>query len=198
MMQFTAAVAEPRHVSHRQWPWLWQFYRMSAPLRHLPPCLIAWLGAFLAIAGSPAVAAAPAAAAPDFALKALDGHNYRLSEYRGEVVAIVFWASWCGGCRRELERLQRLGDIYGDAGLQVLGVAVDVQAEQARSLATAVGVSFPQLLDPSGSVSRSYRLENLPAIVLVGRAGFRRATHGEIDAQAEAQLLAELRMLLDE
>jgi peroxiredoxin len=193
-----AAVAEPRHGSHRGSARLWQFYGMSASLRHLSTLPSALLWALLAVAGSPAMAAEPAPVAPDFALKAMDGYNYRLSEYRGKVVAVVFWASWCGACRHELERLQRLGDIYGEAGLQVLGVAVDVQAEQARSLATAAGVAFPQLLDSSGSVSRTYDVGNLPTIVLVGRAGFRRATHGEIDAQGEAQLLAELRMLLDE
>ena len=52
-----------------------------------------------------AAAAAEGPTAPDFALASTAGTNYRLSEYRGEVVALVFWASWCGDCRRELERV---------------------------------------------------------------------------------------------
>lgn len=177
---------------------VWQFYGMYATLCRLMILSIALLGASLAVASVPAPAPDRAVAAPDFALKALDGHNYRLSEYRGQVVAVVFWASWCGGCRRELERLQRLGDIYGDAGLQVLGVAVDLQADPARSVAAAAGAAFPQLLDSAGSISRAYGIEELPTIVLVSRAGTLRASYGEIDAQGERTLLNELRMLLDE
>jgi peroxiredoxin len=171
---------------------------MSAITRRLTILSIAWLMCCLAVTDVSAAAAAEPVLAPDFALKALDGHNYRLSEYRGEVVAVVFWASWCGRCRRELERLQRLRGIYGDAGLQVLGVTVDEKADSARSVAAAVGAAFPQLLDSSGTVSKAYRLESLPMIVLVGRAGTLHATHGELDAQGERELLGQLRMLLDE
>ena len=52
------------------------------------------------------VAPVLASTAPDFALRSVAGSNHRLSEHRGEVVALIFWASWCGDCRRELERLR--------------------------------------------------------------------------------------------
>jgi peroxiredoxin len=171
---------------------------MSTRLRLLLPSLTAWLGILLAGAGLPASASERATIVPDFALKALDGHNYRLSEYRGEVVAIVFWASWCSGCPRELRRMQGLSDVYGGAGLQVLGVVLDPQGEQARSMVAAAGAAFPQLLDPYGAVGRAYRLETLPTIMLIGRDGTLRATHAEMDLQVEHALLPELRLLLDE
>jgi peroxiredoxin len=177
---------------------LWQFYEMSTSFRLLLPLSIACLGLLLGGAGAPAGAAEPARATPDFALKALDGRNYRLSEYRGEVTAILFWASWCGGCTRELKRMQRLSDVYRSAGLQVLGVVLDPQGERARSVAEAAGAGFPQLLDSSGAVGRAYRLETLPTVMLIGRDGTLRATHAEMNAQDEHALLARLRMLLDE
>lgn len=154
-------------------------------------------GLALSLAGAGA-RAADSVAAPDFVLKALDGHNYRLSEYRGEAVAVLFWASWCGGCRRELERLQSLRNVYGETGLQVLGVVVDERPDQALAVTTAAGITYPQLLDAAKTVSRAYDLRNLPTILLIDRSGALRFAHGEIDVHAERELLAELRTLLDE
>lgn len=167
------------------------------PFRSL---FLALAGAGLALAGAGARAAGhePEAATLDFALKATDGYNYRLSEYRGEVVAVLFWASWCGGCRGELERLQRLRGIYANAGLQVLAVSVDDDVEAAEDVARAVGATFPVLHDSGKEVSRSRDLEVLPTMLLVDRAGRVRFVHLEPDAGGGRQLLGELRMLLDE
>jgi len=164
----------------------------------------AWIAAAVACVGLACLPgrtqadASPAALAPDFALKALDGSNYRLSEYRGEVVALVFWASWCGGCRRELERLERLQGTYGEAGLEVLGVTLDEVPEDARSVVAGLGVGFPQLHDAGKSVSRNYRPASLPATLLISRDGAIRYRYGELDARTERAMLGELRRLLDE
>ena len=63
--------------------------------------------------------------APDFTLKSLDGKNTRLKEYRGQVVLINFWASWCGPCRQEMPLLEKIDERYKDAGFTVLGVNVE-------------------------------------------------------------------------
>jgi cytochrome c biogenesis protein CcmG, thiol:disulfide interchange protein DsbE len=153
--------------------------------------------ALAAIALAASAAEGPAAA-PDFALPSTSGSNYRLSEYRGEVVALVFWASWCGDCRRELERFERLRRTYGNVGLVVLGVNLDVEPERANALADAAGIGFPVLLDSAKDVSKTYRADDLPLIVLIDRKGEIRARHQALDEREERGLLVDLRDLIDE
>jgi peroxiredoxin len=147
---------------------------------------------------APAAIAAEGPAAPDFALASTAGSNYRLSEYRGEVVALVFWASWCGDCRRELERFERLRRTYGSVGFVVLGVNLDQEPERAAALAGAAGIGYPVLIDAGKDVSRSYRADDLPLIVLIDRHGAVRARHSALDDHDEQGLLVNLRDLIDE
>jgi peroxiredoxin len=133
-----------------------------------------WSGA--ALAGLLAVAGAASAAtqllgaeAPDFVLKSLAGKNLRLSEYRGEVVMLSFWATWCGDCRAQLEELGAMRDRYQDAGIELLAVSLDQNARQAGEL--TAGASFPVLHDPAGDVGRLYDIERMPVMVLIDRGG---------------------------
>jgi peroxiredoxin len=156
------------------------------------------LAGILAAIGLGASAAEGPATAPDFALPSTAGANYRLSEYRGEVVALVFWASWCGDCRRELERFERLRRTYGSVGLTVLGVNLDQEPAQATALAGAAGIGYPVLMDSGKDVSRSYHADDLPLIVLIDRHGEIRARHQALDERDERGLLVNLRDLIDE
>jgi peroxiredoxin len=164
------------------------------------PALRHALAGFLAaisLAAS-ATTATDGAAAPDFALASTAGMNYRLSEHRGEVVALVFWASWCGDCRRELERFEKLRRTYGSVGLVVLGVSLDQEPDRASALAGAAGIGYPVLLDPTKNVSRSYSADQLPLIVLIDRNGEIRARHDALDEREERGLLVNLRDMIDE
>jgi peroxiredoxin len=139
-----------------------------------------------------------AATAPDFALHSVAGPNYRLSEHRGEVVALIFWASWCGDCRGELERFERLRVTYAPAGLVVLSVNLDDEAARAAMIAAAAGIDYPVLLDAGKKVSRSYGADQLPLIVLIDRNGVIRARHDSLDEREERGMLVQLRDLIDE
>ena len=96
------------------------------------------LGLFATAALSIAVAAPPSPmigkTAPDFALKGLDGKNMRLSEYRGQVVLINFWARWAGPSRDEMPALEQINGTYQRAGLIVLGVSIDEDLARAREI----------------------------------------------------------------
>jgi cytochrome c biogenesis protein CcmG/thiol:disulfide interchange protein DsbE len=172
---------------------------MDAPTNRRGAAARLVLGAALALAlAGPGAAVAESADAPDFALASIAGSNYRLSEYRGEVVALVFWASWCGDCRRELERFERLRRTYGSVGFTVLGVSLDSEPARAQALAGAAGIGYPVLIDAAKDVSRSYRADDLPLILLIDRHGAIRARHTALDERDERGLLVNLRDLIDE
>lgn len=137
-------------------------------------------------------------AAPDFALKATSGTNFRLSEYRGEVVLLTFWGSRCGQCGAQLAALSRLVDTYRSAGLTALAVGVDDNPVAAAEFAIAHPVSFPVLLDPDKGVARTYRVDNLPMLLLIDRAGTVRHVHRDFRSGDDKAWMAPIRQLLDE
>ena len=158
------------------------------------------VGRFVAAITILIVLAAPvlASTAPDFALRSVAGANYRLSEHRGEVVALIFWASWCGECRRELERFEKLRKTYAPAGLVVLSVSLDEEPARAATIAGATGIDYPVLLDEGKRVSRTYQADKLPLILLIDRNGVIRARHDALDSREERAMLVQLRDLIDE
>lgn len=111
------------------------------------------------------------ASAPDFALPALDGRTYRLSELRGRAVLINFWATWCGPCRTEMPAIEEVYRRYGGDRLLVLAVNVEEDAEHVVPFVQRLGLSFPILLDRDGAVSRRYRITGLPTTYLIRANG---------------------------
>jgi peroxiredoxin len=108
--------------------------------------------------------------APDFALKSVNGENLRLSEYRGQVVVVAFWASWCDECRELLEILQGLHTDIAGAEVLIMGVSVDQRDTRAERAAAGVA-SYPILLDVKQDVVKRYGIEKIPAMVIVDRDG---------------------------
>ncbi len=88
--------------------------------------------------------------APDFALLDLEGNTHRLSDYRGKVVILDFWATYCPPCKKEIPHFNDLLDEYGDQGLVVLGITLDGE-QKARNFLKNFEVKYPVLL-PDGQV----------------------------------------------
>jgi peroxiredoxin len=133
--------------------------------------------------------------APDFALKDTRGTNLRLSEYRGQVVVLSFWADWCGRCLPQLEALAELQRRHGDRGLQVLAVNIDPADDAARDAAGRLGI--PVLRDRDQAVARGYDLDKLPVTLLLDQTGRVRRVHGNWRDGDAATLEAGLADLLD-
>jgi peroxiredoxin len=133
---------------------------------------------------------------PDFTLKSMSGENLRLEEYRGKVVLINFWASWCGPCRQEMPILQKIHDRYEPLGFTVLGVNVDEKQEKARKIVERLDVDFPLLLDTDQLVSEAYDVNAMPYSVLVGRDGKINYIHRGYKPGDENQYVNRLKKLL--
>ena len=136
--------------------------------------------------------------APDFALKSANGENMRLSEYRGDVVMINFWATWCGPCRQEMPLLDELYSRYQRVGFNLLGVNIDDDSRRAMQMVDELGVNFPVLFDARKEVSKLYAVEAMPVTVLVDREGNVRHVHHGYKPGYEEKYLDQIRSLLRE
>ncbi|MCZ6826312.1 MAG: TlpA disulfide reductase family protein [Gammaproteobacteria bacterium] len=136
--------------------------------------------------------------APDFALKSLSGENLRLSEMRGEVVMINFWATWCGPCRQEMPLLDELYRRYEKVGFRLLGINIDDDHRSAAKMVRVLGVGFPVLLDERKDVSRLYDVDAMPATLLIDRSGIVRFVHHGYRSGYEQSYVDEIRELLKE
>lgn len=121
-------------------------------------------------ASSPQAAAALAGLAlPDPA-----GNEQRLEQWRGKVLVVNFWATWCAPCREEMPEFIRAQQQYGDKGLQFVGIAVD-QADKVEQFAKEIGLNYPTLIGGFGAMELSKTLGNtvmaLPFTVVLDRKG---------------------------
>jgi peroxiredoxin len=99
-----------------------------------------------AVAGAGTCAVSQGSARFDFTLKDMNGASVRLADYKGKVVLLNFWATWCGPCRTEIPELVRLVDDHKDEGFEVLGVSIDDTPEQLQAFARDMKINYPSLL----------------------------------------------------
>ncbi len=110
--------------------------------------------------------------APAFSLDTLDGKELGLEEFRGKLVLLNFWATFCAPCRDEMPSMERLWQRFKEKGLVIVAVNVDRgSADRVRRFVEEVGVTFPVVLDPGGRVRRNYEIFALPTSYIIGRDG---------------------------
>jgi peroxiredoxin/outer membrane lipoprotein-sorting protein len=110
--------------------------------------------------------------APPFTLTGVKGSSVSLSKYRGRVVVLDFWASWCGPCRVEMPRVQKIYQDLKGKGLVVFGINLLEDAATVKAyLAKNPSYTFPILLDKTGKVSGDYKADAIPTLVVIGKDG---------------------------
>ncbi len=137
-------------------------------------------------------------AAPDFTLPSSSGSNVRLSELKGEVILLNFWASWCGPCRVEMPSLNKLHNKYKSIGFKVIGVNVEESNTNAKVFLKENKVSFPILWDKKNKVSKQYHVSAMPTTVLIDRDGKIRYIHKGYQAGDEKIYKKVIKQLIRE
>jgi thiol-disulfide isomerase/thioredoxin len=133
---------------------------------------------------------------PPLELQDLAGKTHTLADYRGRVVLINFWATWCPPCRDEMPALQTLHDRLAGRPFAILGVNYGESPARIESFLRGVPVGFPILRDPRHEAITAWRVRTLPATFLVGPDGqIRYAVVGELDWAAD-DVIAVVRRLL--
>ncbi len=110
-------------------------------------------------------------AAPDFVLNDLQGKEVRLSDYRGKLVFLNFWATWCPPCREEMPSMESLYSRFKDRPFQMLTVSIDDDPEQVERFRKAFGYTFPMLFDQDKRVASLYQTTGVPETFLIGPDG---------------------------
>lgn len=130
--------------------------------------------------------------APDITLKDLKGEDIRLSDYRGKMVIVNFWASWCGPCREEMPDLQRIHEEVGD---RVVVLAVNLTTsefgvDRVHKFAEKLGLDFPIVLDVEGDAASDYRIIFTPTTYVVDEEGvIRERVLGQLNDEKLQQMI---------
>jgi len=136
--------------------------------------------------------------APDFTLTALDGSKVKLSDLKGQVVMLNFWASWCGPCRQEMPLLNDIYASYKKAGFVLLGINVDEIVDDAKGFMNKTPVNFPVLLDSDGKVAGLYKNQAMPSSYFIDRKGNLVHLHQGYKPGEEAEYKKVIKKLLAE
>jgi peroxiredoxin len=146
----------------------------------------------------PASALTQSGPAPQFQLAARGGKTVNLAQYKGQVVMINFWATWCGPCRQEMPLLESIYKKYKPMGFTLLGVNVEPDSKPAEDWLKATPVSFPILFDTKSEVSKMYEVSGMPSTIIVDRKGNVRVIHHGYKPGDENEYQDSIRKLVRE
>lgn len=136
---------------------------------------------------------ADATPAPDFAFA-----DQKLSDLKGNVVYLDFWASWCGPCKKSFPWLNQMHKLYAKQGLVILAVNVDKEPELAEAFLNKIPAEFLVTYDRSGDLAKTYRIPGMPTSFLIGRDGEIKSAHQGFHVDKKASYESQITTLLSE
>ncbi|MBU3006243.1 TlpA disulfide reductase family protein [Paraglaciecola arctica] len=135
--------------------------------------------------------------APDFVISNAELPS-KLSELKGQVVYLDFWASWCKPCRKSFPWMNQMQQKYADRGLQVIAINLDTDAALAKLFLEKVPTQIPIVYDPEGNIASDYQLLGMPSSYLVDKKGNIRFSHKGFFSRNKPLYEQELVLLLNE
>ena len=153
----------------------------------------ALFGLTLAFAAS---ASEPGTQAPGFTARTFDGKEVSLADFRGKIVFVDFWASWCGPCRESLPLYDKLAADFGTNDFAVIAVNLDETASDARKFIAQHPVRYTIVQNPQGDIPKAFGVSGMPSSYLIDRDGTIRQRHIGFDKKDVEMLRAEVTKLL--
>jgi thiol-disulfide isomerase/thioredoxin len=167
-------------------------------MKHRVAAMLTPLAATLMLTLPATGASGPSGPAPQFTLEARGGSKISLTQYKGQVVMLNFWASWCGPCRQEMPLLENIYKKYGKMGFTLIGVNVEPDSKAAEGFLKQTPVSFPVIYDKDSTVSKAYDVSGMPSTVIIDRKGNIRVLHRGYKPGDENEYQDSIRTLVRE
>lgn len=162
------------------------------------PLVLCLMGSLWGCSDSPQASHAGRALAPDFQLEGLDGGEVRLSDYRGKVVMLHFWATWCPPCTAAIPHEKELQERYGEDGFVVIGLSMDRDPEDVREFLEKSPVNYPVALVDKPTRAAYGGVPTVPLTILVDRDGIIRKQQIGFTVEDVASLERRITRLLEE
>lgn len=135
--------------------------------------------------------------APDFELTDLDGNGVKLSDLRGKVVILDFWATWCGPCRIGMPIVNKVAGEFADQGVVMYAVNLREPVDRVKPFVQKLPFKLNVLLDTDGSVARQYEIRAIPRTLVIDRKGVVRADHSGVSEDTERELTSEVKSIVE-
>jgi len=149
---------------------------------------------WLMIGVSPVLLAQPVPA-PEFSVSSTAG-QLKLSQQRGKIVYVDFWASWCVPCRKSFPWLNQMQSRYGPAGLKIIAINLDEDTSLAEQFLRQYPAAFTVGFDPKGISAKAYKLRGMPSSYLIDRNGNLLSTHVGFRSDDQMELEQKIRRAL--